>query len=65
MPTHTDSDGQPIALSRKQAAAAMGVHPSTIDKWRQAGHLRWIKVDGKVLIPRIALEELIAAGAEQ
>lgn len=64
METQTDPEGPPLALSRKQAAAAIGVHPHTIDKWRKAGHLRSVTVAGKVLIPRVAIEEMLAAAED-
>lgn len=38
-------------LTREQAAATLGVHPRTIDRWARRGRLRLIDLGGTVRIP--------------
>ena len=52
------------ALRVNEAAAQYGMSRSTIYKIMAEGTLRTVKIGGRRLIPRDALEALIAGGAK-
>ena len=61
MHTSTKSD-EKRALRVNEAAAQYGISRSTIYKIMAEGTLRTVKIGGRRLIPRDALEALIAGG---
>ena len=46
-----DRPRPPRPFTRGQAAATLGVHPRTIDRWARRGRLRVIDLGGTVRIP--------------
>lgn len=52
----TDSAGH-ILMSKRQAAAALGVSEATVDRWRAEAALPFVKIDGKVLFRPASLDE--------
>jgi excisionase family DNA binding protein len=45
------TDRPPRPLTRAEAAAALGLHPRTLDRWLRRGRLRAIDLGGTVRIP--------------
>jgi excisionase family DNA binding protein len=52
------------ALRINEASALYGISRSTIYKMRAAGTLRTVKIGGRRLVPRDALEALISEGQQ-
>ena len=57
---HTDGAGR-ILLSKAEAAQALGVSPSTLDRLRRDAGLPAVKLDGLVLFRPASLDEWAAA----
>lgn len=51
VPIHVLADRPPRPFTRGQAAATLGLHPRTIDRWARRGRLRVIDLGGTVRIP--------------
>jgi excisionase family DNA binding protein len=51
VPIHVTSQRPPRPLTREEAAAALGLHPRTVDRWARRGRLRVIDLGGTVRIP--------------
>jgi excisionase family DNA binding protein len=62
-PAHNKAD-EKRALRIKEAATLYGISRSTIYKIMAAGTLRTVKIGGRRLIPRDALEALISEGQQ-
>lgn len=60
-PTNTNMEKR--ALQVKEAAAQYGISRSTIYKLMADGTLQTVKLGGRRLIPRDAMEALLKAGA--
>lgn len=55
----------PDRISRRQAARVAGVHPRTIDRWRNEGLLTtWRLHNGSVLVSRLELATLLKGQIE-
>jgi excisionase family DNA binding protein len=54
------SESQRLAYSIREAAACLGVHPLTVRAAISRGELRTIRLGRRILIPRSAVDELLA-----
>ena len=61
--TQTNPISEKRALQVKEAAAQYGISRSTIYKLMADGTLQTVKLGGRRLIPRDAMEALLKAGA--
>jgi excisionase family DNA binding protein len=55
----------PLALRPREAAAALGLSVSTVERLTRAGKLPCVKLGRSVLYPVAMLEEFLRAQAEQ
>ena len=55
----------PLALRPRDAAAALGLSVSTVERLTKAGKLPCVKLGRSVLYPAAMLEEFLRAQAEQ
>ncbi|MCW3066440.1 MAG: Helix-turn-helix domain [Solirubrobacterales bacterium] len=51
VPIHVSPERPPRPLTREEAAAALGLHPRTVDRWARRGRLRLIDLGGTVRVP--------------
>jgi excisionase family DNA binding protein len=59
-PSLTSTETVSAVLSRHQAAAVLGVHVNSIDRRVADGSLPAVKLGARTLIPRAAVEALLA-----
>lgn len=52
-----------LALTRAEAAEAIGVHPQTISKLVHEGRLKAVHVGARLIIPRSELERFLKTEA--
>lgn len=61
MPQFTDS--APLVASIDSTAELLGISRSTVYKLMSDGTLRYVQLGGRRMIPRAAIEELLAPSA--
>jgi excisionase family DNA binding protein len=51
VPIKVDAERPEPLLTREQAAAMVGIHPRTLDRWIERGRVRIIDLRGTVRVP--------------
>jgi excisionase family DNA binding protein len=59
---HTYEKQKQLALTTKQAAAHLGVHPLTLQKMLRAGRIKGVRAGRKWIVPVRSLEVFLEGG---